>query len=96
MNKAFTKTKELVLDDNYKIIPDSDNGVILVFLTEKENKKGEVLPFEEKYYFTRIAQSLEKYINLSLNVDNTILEVLVNSKRIFEIVKDIDETFKQF
>jgi len=96
MNKAFTKTKELVLDVNYKIIPDSDNGVILVFLTEKENKKGEVLPFEEKYYFTRIAQALEKYINLSLSVDNTILEVLVNSKRIFEIVKSIDVTFKQF
>jgi hypothetical protein len=31
MNKAFTKSKELILDEHYKIISDSDNGVVLVF-----------------------------------------------------------------
>jgi hypothetical protein len=30
MNKAFTKSKEIVLDENQKIIPDTDNGVVLV------------------------------------------------------------------
>jgi len=96
MNKVFAKSKELVLDEKYKIIPDSDNGVVLVFLTEKENKKKEIVPFEEKYHYPRIAQALEKYINLSLSVDNTILEILVNSKRVLQIIRSIDETFKQF
>lgn len=96
MNKAFTKKKELVLDENYKIIPDSDYGVILVFLTEKENKKKELVPFEQKYYFTRIAQALEKYVDLSMMTDNIMLEVLVNSKRIYEIIENIEKEFKQF
>jgi len=95
MNKAFTHSKELVLDEKYKIIPDSDYGVVLIFLTEKENKKKEIVPFEQKYYFTRIAQALTKYVNLSLNTDDTILEVLLNSKRIYAIIENIDKTFKQ-
>ena|SRR6478609_2357158 len=96
MNKAFTKEKELILDDNYKIVPDSDYGVILVFLTEKKNKKDELVPFEQKYYFTRIAQALNKYVDLSLNTSNTMLELIQHSKRIYDIVDNIDKTFKQF
>lgn len=96
MNKSFTKTKELVLDENYKIIPDGDHGVVLVFLTEKLNKKKELAPFYQKYYYTRIAQALEKYVDMSLSADNTMLEILVNSKRIYDIIDKIDKEFKQF
>lgn len=96
MNNAFTKSKELVLDENYKIIPDGDNGVILIFLTEKKNKKDELVPFEEKYYFTRIAQALKKYCDLSLNNDLGLGLIIEKSDKIYQLIENIDKEFKQF
>ncbi len=96
MNKAFTKEKELVLDEKYKIIPDSDYGVILIVLTEKENKKGEVVPFEQKYYFTRIAQALRKWSDLTLNSSTTLKLLWAKTDTVYDIIDRIDKEFKQF
>jgi len=96
MNKAFTEKKELVLDDKYKIIPDSDYGVILVFLTEKKNKKDELVPFEQKYYFTRIAQALRKYADLSLNNQERFGLLISKLDELHTKIDEIDKTFKQF
>ena len=96
MNKAFTKTKELILDEKYKIIPDSDYGVILIHLTEKENKKGEIVPYEQKYYFTRIAQALRKYADLSMNKQNEYVLLINKMDELHSKIDFIDETFKQF
>lgn len=96
MNKAFTKQKELKLDENFKIVPDSDYGVILIFLTEKENKKKEIVPFEEKFYYPRIAQALRKYTDLSLNKSESIPALIKNLNRVYFLIESIDNEFKQF
>lgn len=96
MNKAFTYSKELVLDENFKIVPDSDHGVILLHLTEKENKKGEIVPYEQKYYFTRIAQALRKYTDLSLNSVYDFELLIKKLNDVYMIIDSIDTTFKQF
>lgn len=95
MNKAFTKTKELILDNSFKIVPDSDYGVILIFLTTRENKKGEIVPFEQKYYFTRIAQALRKYSDVTLNQIHDLDSLIQKSDEIYSIIDSIDKEFKQ-
>lgn len=95
-NKAFTKDEELKLDDNFKIVPDSDYGVVLVFLTEKENKKKELVPFEQKYHYPRIAQALRKYVDLSLNESTTLKLLFAKTDAVYKTIENIDKTFKQF
>lgn len=110
MNKAFTNTKELVLDEKFKIIPDSDNGVILVFteirarekeikgLKGKKVKTGDIeyFKFEEKYCYPRIAQALRKYSDLTLNENNNFDSLIQKLNDLYLTIDSIDETFKQF
>jgi ribosomal protein S19E (S16A) len=94
MNKAFTKSKEIVLDSNYKIISDSDSGVVLVFKTTKVNKKDEIVPYEEMFYYPRVAQALRKYADITLNTDLDNLNS--NLEKVYLIINKIDKEFNQF
>lgn len=95
-NKAFTNNQELILDDNFKIVPDSDYGVVLVFLTEKENKKKELVPFEQKYHYPRIAQALRKYCDLCLNNQERFGLLISKLDELHLKIDKIDNEFKQF
>lgn len=95
MNKSFTKTEELVLDEKHSIKPDSDNGVILVSVGEpKTNKKGETITPRTEYHFPRIAQALRKYADLTLNANFN--DIAFNSEKVYIKIDELDETFKQF
>jgi len=101
MNKAFTKTKELVLDERYKIIPDADNGVILVFSeirAKKDSKSENLIPFDfkQEYHFPRIAQALRKYADLTLNEIHDFDSLIQRLNDVYLIIDSIDQTFKQF
>ena len=100
MNKSFTKSKELILDEKYKIIPDSDSGVVLVFTEQrlKENKEKVLEPylFTENLYYPRIAQALRYYSLKTINSSFDISEAIVKSERVFELIDRLDKEFKQF
>jgi hypothetical protein len=108
MNKAFTKSKELILDENFKIVPDSDNGVILIFTEERKREKEiksidgkkvksgtvEIFVFEDKYCYPRIAQALRKYAELSTNHKFDTLALA--NEAVYVVIDSLDKTFKQF
>ena len=97
MNKAFTKTKELILDDNNKIVPDSDNGVVLIHIGEpKINKKGETVTNRIEYHYPRIAQALRKYADITLNNSFTFDALIENLNNVYTSIEKIDKEFKQF
>jgi hypothetical protein len=96
MNKAFKKSKELVLDENYKIISDSDNGVVLVFQTTRVNKKDETVPHEELMYYPRIAQALRHYSNMVINNSESLDDCIYKSESVYNLIKRLDKEFKQF
>ena len=96
MNKAFTKTKKIELDSNWSISPDSDSGVVLVFKTTKENKKGEVVPHEESFYYPRIAQALRFYADKNINSSKSIEEAIAIGNKVYQLIEKLDKEFKQF
>lgn len=109
MNKAFTKSKKIILDANWYLTPDADNGVILIFHEERQREKiekgsgpqvktGEVEPylFEEKFYFTRIVQALKEWVEETQNKSKTLKELLEKQEKIESILTKMDKEFKQF
>lgn len=108
-NKIFTNSKVIVLDEKWDLTPDSDSGVVLTFReprkrdkTEKVNGKkvrtGEVEDyiFEEKFYTPRVAQSLRIYTEKTLNSSKTLEEIIEKEDKIFDLISNLDKTFKQF
>jgi len=96
MNRSFTKSKEIVLDENYKIIPDTDNGVILVLKTTRVNKKNEIVPNEELFYYPRIAQALKHYADKRINKSESIAHCIYKSESVYNLINKLDREFKQF
>lgn len=109
MNKTFTKSRVIKLDDKYNLTPDSDNGVILTFSeirqreeTKKENGKviktgnAEDYLFEDKTYHTRISQALTKYVDLTQNSSKSLEDLFNKVDAVYEVISKIDKTFQQF
>lgn len=107
MNKTFTKNSEIVLDEFYSLSSDGDSGIVLTFQekrtrkkTDKDTKKetGEIEEylFTEPRYFTRIAQALKRYVELSQNNCKTIGELLEKTSKIDILLEKLDKEFKQF
>jgi hypothetical protein len=109
MNKAFTKRRKIILDDNWYLNPDKDNGVILVFHEIRQREKiekgsgpqvktGEIedYEYEEKYYFTRIVQALKEYVEETQNKCKTLKEILEKQEKIESILNALDKEFRQF
>lgn len=109
MNVAFTKRKKIILDDSWYLVPDSDNGIVLVFHeyrdrekivkeNGKQEKTGEVEKylFEEKFYFTRIVQALREYVEETQNSSKSLEELFKRQEKIELILETIDKEFKQF
>lgn len=110
MNKAFTKEKIIVLDDNYKIVPcTSSNGVELIHTTiEKrfvQTGRGskrvttDVLKDfvkTETFYYTRVAQALSHYSEAVVNQCTDFKEIISKTDEVIAVLKKIDNEFKQF
>lgn len=109
MNKSFTKSRVIELDDKYNLTPDSDNGVILTFAeirqreeTKKENGKviktgnTEDYLFEDKTYHTRISQALTKYVDLTQNSSKSLEDLLSKVDEIYKVIDTINKEFQQF
>lgn len=109
MNKVFTSDKVIALDKFWTLTPDSDNGIILTFsenrqrdkvekINGKKVKTGEVEDylFVDKFYTPRIAQSLRIYAEKTLNSSKTLEEIIEKEDKIFELIGELDRTFKQF
>jgi len=101
MNKSFKNKSQIALDDKHFLIPDSDSGIILVFheIRQRKKKDSEELEdyeFTDRWYFTRIVQSLRKYTELTENSCKTIDEILEKVKYNTELLDRLDVEFKQF
>jgi len=109
MNKAFEKTDKIVLDSNWDLTPDADNGVILTFSEirerEKTKKEGgktiktgefEEYTYEDKLYYPRIVQAIRKYYETTLNNSETFKEIIEKEDKIIVLLEKIDKEFKQF
>jgi hypothetical protein len=93
MNNIFEKKgKKIVLDNNYYLMPDQYRGLILVFnetrLKEKKDGTTEPFLFEDKWYYPKLSQVLNKYLMLVTNDANSILDLI-------ERVKGIEETINK-
>lgn len=101
MNKVFTRTNKIILDDCYQLESDSDSGLILVFSeprkrTSKTTRLDEDYIFFDRWYFTRISQALTKYVDLSQNSSKTLEELTTKIDEIYAVIKRIDLEFQQF
>ena len=101
MNKVFTRTNKIVLDDSYQLESDGDSGIVLTF-SEIRQRKNKTTGLEEDYiffdrwYFTRISQALTKYVDLTQNSSKTLEELTTKVDEIYAIIKRIDLEFQQF
>lgn len=101
MNKAFTKSKVIKLDNNWVITSDGETSIKLVFseMRQRKNKTtGEIENFlyEEPRWYTRISQSLKAYLDLSQNSSDSIEELITKTDYIVGVIDRIDRDFKQF
>jgi translation initiation factor 2 alpha subunit (eIF-2alpha) len=101
MNNTFKNagTKKIKLDEEFSLTPDSDHGLVLTQEVvkirkkiDKETKKpnGEVEDYldVERHYFPRLAQSINKYIQLTSNEAESITEL---KEILLRIEKTIEE-----
>jgi hypothetical protein len=99
MNNVFKNTKRIDLDEKFSLTPDVDHGLVLTQEVmkirkkiDKESKKptGETEEYlgTEKYYFPRLAQSINKYIQLTTNEAESIVEL---KEILLRIEKTIEE-----
>ncbi len=86
MNNTFKNTKRIELDDKFSLTPDGDNGLVLTQEVlkirkkiDKESKKptGEVEEYlgTERWWFPKLSQSINKYIQLTTNEAESIIEL---------------------
>lgn len=101
MNKIFKNSKKIKLDDVYTLVPDSGNGVSLVFEETRTRKKKDDSEKEEyqyvnQLYFTRVNQALNRYVELSQNRSQNIKELIEQTSKIYAVIENFNITFKQF
>lgn len=86
MNKIFEekKTNKIVLDEEYYLEPDGWKGLVLIRefpkIRKKINKETKVETEEtyianEKYFYPKLSQVLDKYLELTVTESNSIQEL---------------------
>lgn len=104
MNNIFKKGA-IVLDDKFSLTPDSDNGLVLNLTEErmkdetvKSVKTGKKIPYQHTttWYFPSVGMALEKFVTLSGNSSKSIEEIIENSKKTMEIVKEFRTKYKNW
>lgn len=83
------------LDENYRIEHDSNN-IILKY--EKENgineKTGKMQYSRDEWYFPKMSQALDKYVNQAMKVPDNVQELIQEVKKLDEKVSEIQLNFK--
>lgn len=99
MNNVFKNTKRIDLDDKFSLTPDSDHGLVLTQEVMKIRKKidkdtkkptGETEEYLgiERYYFPKLSQAVNKYIQITTNEAKSIQEL---KETLLRIEKTIEE-----
>jgi len=101
MNNIFKKDKVIVLDDKYSLTNDGGNGIQLVFKeTRKKEKKDSKLleeyEYTDSYYFTRINQALNKYVELTQNNFKDLEDLISKTDKVFAVIEEFNLRFKQW
>lgn len=96
MNRTFTKEKKIILDENWHLTPDRDNGIVLTFHEIREKTSKEDYLFEDKYYYPRVVQALKEYVEATQNDNDTLQKILEKQEYISKLLEKIDKEFKQF
>jgi stalled ribosome rescue protein Dom34 len=100
MNNLFKTAGKIDLDENHYLESDGSWGVSLVqhFPAKRINKKGEETEYTatERYYYTTVAQALEKYVNLKQIILPEVSEMLEIQKETLVILKEFKERWKNW
>lgn len=93
MNKAFTDSKKIVLDDRHYLEPDQFKGLVLVFHEQRERTKKngdtEVYTFEDRWYYPKLSQAICKYLTLAQSKSETIDQLLKATERVEKLIEKI-------
>jgi hypothetical protein len=102
MNNIFKESKKgIQLDSEFSLEPDGFNGVTLVKKTvkvkgEKADNPGEEFVDEDRHYYPRLAQALEKYLMESQKQSKTVDEILLKTECCLKTIEKIDKEFLQY
>jgi hypothetical protein len=93
MNTVFTKSQNIILDNNYSLEPDQFQGLVLTFSEErirtKKDKTEEKFLFQDFYYYPKLSQTLRKYLSLKQMEAGDLDELL-------DKVTEVEKTIEQF
>lgn len=101
MNKIFKEDKVIRLDEFYHLKTDGGNGIQLVFeetrtRKKKDSEETEEFLYTESLFFTRIAQSLNRYVELTQNRSKDLKELIEVTSKIYAVISEFDIKYKQF
>ena len=99
-NNLFKKVDKVELDSNFYLESDGSWGVSLVqhYPAKRTNKKGEETDYTatERYYYTTVAQALEKYVNLKQIILPEVSEMLEIQKQVLVILEYFKKNYKNW
>lgn len=99
MNRVFTKSNKIILDEKWYITSDGDSGIVLTFHETRVGKRNgveEEYEFTEPFYYPRIVQALSGYVSKSQAKCETLGQVLEVTQKIFTLLERLDKEFRQF
>lgn len=76
------------LNENWSIRFD-ENNTILVFKTERLNKKGELVEVKDDFYYPSIKTALTGFLNKTIEGVETAKELLVRIEQVEKIISNI-------
>jgi hypothetical protein len=93
MNKVFTDSNRIVLDDRYYLEPDGFKGIVLVFHEQRERKKKdnskEIYTFEDRWYYPKLSQVMSKYLTLTQSDSKSIEELIEATVRTEKLIEKL-------
>jgi hypothetical protein len=93
MNKVFTDSKKIVLDDRYYLEPDQFKGIVLVFHEQRERTKKDeskqTYTFEDRWYYPKLSQVMSKYMTLTQSDSETVRDLLRATERVETLIEKL-------
>jgi hypothetical protein len=93
MNKVFTDSNRIVLDDRYYLEPDGFKGIVLVFHEERERTKkdgsSQTYTFKDRWYYPKLSQVMSKYLTLTQSESRSIEELIEATVRTEKLIEKL-------